>query len=180
VDAACIQGVCCIQAKDYNEARVAFARMLVAAFDSAPDYILTELMLLRRVFRPPAEGYARDAEEIAPELILTEWLLGGLHLFRSKIPQAPAEFQRELAINTEYVVLYYTLADADSRIQKYDAAEKFQKQSIWLDAVPTEPCSLLGKVPEKRGETRLAVRDMQRTLRMGPSNPILQPFFGQS
>ena len=52
VDAACIQGVCYIRPQDYNEAQVAFTRMTSVAFDSAPDYIFTECVLFRRVFRP--------------------------------------------------------------------------------------------------------------------------------
>src|SRR3989449_6145483 len=41
---------------------------------------------------------------------------------------------------------------------------------IWLDATSTGPYILMGKVLEKKGETALAVRALQRALAMDPKD----------
>src|SRR5436309_7359352 len=76
--------------------------------------------------------------------------------------------------------LYYKLADAYTRSQKYDDAEKLLQRSIWLDATSTGPYILMGKVLEKKGETALAVRALQRALAMDPNNPIPHHLLGQA
>ena len=47
-------------------------------------------------------------------------------------------------------------------------AERLLQRSIWLDATSTGPYILMGKVLEKKGETALAVRALQRALAMDP------------
>ena len=76
--------------------------------------------------------------------------------------------------------MYYRLADAYSRLQKYDDAEKLLQRSIWLDATSTGPYILMGKVLEKKGETALAVRALQRAIAMDPNNPMPHHLLGQA
>ena len=76
--------------------------------------------------------------------------------------------------------LYYKLADAYSRVEKFDEAEKLLQRSIWLDATSTGPYILLGKVLQKKGETELAVRALQRALAMDPNNSIPHHLLGQA
>src|SRR5207302_8081131 len=92
----------------------------------------------------------------------------------------PAQFVQELAINPGNPVAYYKLADAYSRAQKFDEAEKLLQRSIWLDATSTGPYILLGKVLRQKGETELAVRTLQRALAMDPNNPIPHHLLGQA
>jgi len=40
-------------------------------------------------------------------------------------------------VNPGHAATYYKLADAYSRIQKFDAAERLLQRSIWLDATST-------------------------------------------
>ena len=87
------------------------------------------------------------------------------------MPEAIAEFQKELAIDPGHAETYYKLADAYSRIQKFDDAERLLQRSIWLDATSTGPFILMGKVLEKKGEFELAVRALQRAATMDPNNP---------
>jgi tetratricopeptide (TPR) repeat protein len=180
VDAAYILGICYIQTKDYPRARVAFAKMFGVPGDSAASYLFTARMLLRQDFGPVAEEYAQKAASLDPKLPLVHFLLGELNLYHSKVPEAIAEFQEELAINPGYAAAYYKLADAYSRIQKFDEAEKLLQRSIWLDATSTGPYILMGKVLEKKGETELAVRALQRALAMDPNNPIPHHLLGQA
>jgi Flp pilus assembly protein TadD len=72
------------------------------------------------------------------------------------------------------------LADAYSRIQKFDDAERLLQRSIWLDATSTGPYILMGKVLEKKGEFELAVRSLQRAAVMDPNNPTTHHLLGQA
>jgi len=85
-----------------------------------------------------------------------------------------------LELNPGDAAVYYKLADAYTRSQKYDEAEKLLQRSIWLDATSTGPYILMGKVLEKKGETALAVRALQRALAMDPNNPIPHHLLGQA
>ena len=180
VDAAYILGICYIQTKDYPRARTAFAKMFDVPADSAASYLFTARMLLRQEFDPVAEEYAQKAVALDPKLPLAHFLLGELYLYKSKIPESIAEFQKELAINPGYSATYYKLADAESRIQKYEDAERLLQRSIWLDATSTGPFILMGKVLEKKGEFELAVRALQKAAAMDPNNPMTHHLLGQT
>ena len=134
--------------------------------DSAAAYLFTARMLLRQEFDPIAEEYAQKAAALDPKLPLVHYLLGELYTYKSRIPEAIAEFQKELAINPANAATYYKLADAYSRIQKYEEAQRLLQRSIWLDQTSTGPFILMGKVLEKKGELRLGgdrLEDVQPT-----------------
>src|SRR5437588_7277437 len=180
VDAAYILGVCYIQTKNYPQARKACAKMLDVPPESAPAYLFTARMLFRQEFDPIAEEYAQKAVGLDSKLPLAHFLLGELYLFKSRVPESIAEFQKELAINPGDAAAYYKLADAYSRIQKFDDAERLLQRSIWLDATSTGPYILMGKVLEKKGEPELAVRSLRHALAMDPNNPITHHLLGQA
>jgi len=180
VDAAYILGTCYIQTKDYAQARKAFGKMFDVPPDSAASYLFTAQMLLRQEFDPVAEEYAQKAVALDPKLPLAHYLLGELYVYKSRIPEAIAEFQKELAIDPAHAATYYKLADAYSRIQKYEDAERLLQRSIWLDASSTGPYILLGKVLEKKGEFELAVRALKRAATMDPNNPTTHHLLGQT
>ncbi len=158
VDAAYILGICYIQSKDYSKARTAFARMFDVPPDSAAGYLFTARMLLRQEFDPVAEEYAQKAATLDPKFPGAHLLLGELFLYKSRVPEAIEQFQKEISVNPANAATFYKLADAYSRIQKYDDAERLLQRSIWLDATSTGPYILMGKVLEKKGEFELAVR----------------------
>src|SRR6516164_4886072 len=116
--------------------------------DSAASYLFTARMLFRQEYVPVAEEYAQKAVTLDPRLPLANFLLGEIHLYKSSIPEAITDFQHELALNPGYAAAYYKLADAYSRVQKYDDAERLLQRSIWLDATSTGPYILMGKVLE--------------------------------
>jgi tetratricopeptide (TPR) repeat protein len=180
VDASYILGICYIQTKDYPQARKAFAKMFDVPADSAASYLFTAQMLLRQEYDPVAEEYAQKAATLDPKLPLAHYLLGELYIYKSRIPEAIAEFQKELAVNPAHAATYYKLADAYSRIQKYEDAERLLQRSIWLDASATGPYILMGKVLEKKGEFALAVRSLQRAASMDPNNPMTHHLLGQA
>ena len=96
--------------------------MFAVAADSAAAYLFTARMLLRQDFGPIAEEYAQKAVALDPKLPLAHYLLGEVNLYHSKIPEAIAEFEKELQLNPGYAPGYYKLADAYSRVQKFDEA----------------------------------------------------------
>jgi tetratricopeptide (TPR) repeat protein len=180
VDASYILGICYIQTRNYDQARKSFAKMFDVPGDSAAAYLFTARMLLRQEYDPVAEEYAKKAATLDPNLPLLHFLLGELYLYKSRIPEAIAEFQKELAINPAHAASYYRLADAYSRIQKFDDAERLLQRSIWLDATSTGPYILMGKVLEKKGEYDLAVRALRRAAAMDPNNPTTHHLLGQA
>jgi tetratricopeptide (TPR) repeat protein len=180
VDASYILGVAYIQTKDYASARRAFAKMFQVPPDSAAAYLFTARLLLRLDFAPVAEEYGKKAIELDAKLPLAHQVLGELYLYENKLPEATAQFEREIAINPGNAAAYYKLADAYSRAQKFDEAEKLLQRSIWLDATSSGPFILLGKVLEKKGESELAVRALRRALAMDPNNSVTHHLLGQS
>ena len=180
VDAAYILGICYIQTKDYAQARKAFGKMFDVPPDSAASYLFTARMLLRQEYDPVAEEYAQRAAALDPKLPLVHFLLGELYLYKSRVPEAIVEFQKELSINPANAATYYKLADAYSRVQKFEDAERVLQRSIWLDATSTGPYILMGKVLEKKGEFDLAVRALQRAATMDPNNPTTHHLLGQA
>ena len=179
-DATYVLGVCYIQSKDYDHARSAFARMFDVPPNSAASYLFTARMLMRQEFDPVAEEYALKATSLDPKLPLAHFLLGELYLYKSRIDEAITEFQKELAINPAHAATLYKLADAYSRVLKFDDAERLLQRSIWLDATSTGPYILMGKVLEKKGEPVLAARSLQRAVAMDPNNPIPHHLLGQA
>jgi tetratricopeptide (TPR) repeat protein len=180
VDAAYILGICYIQTKDYTHAREAFARMFNVPTDSAASYLFTSRMLFRQEFDPVAEEYALKAAALDPKLPLVHFLLGELYLFKSRLPEAVGEFQKEIAINPGNAAAYYKLADAYSRTQKFEEAERLLQRSIWLDSTSTGPYILMGKVLEKKGEYALAIRALKKATAMDPNNAITHHLLGQA
>ncbi len=178
VDATYILGICYIQAKQYEQAREAFARMFDVPKDSAASYLFTARMLKRQEYDPVAEEYALKAVAADPKLPLAHFLLGELYLYKSRIPESIAQFEAELALNPAHAPTLYELADAYSRVQKYDDAERLLQRSIWLDATSTGPFILLGKVLQKKGEPVLAIRALTRAVTMDPNNPITHHLLG--
>jgi len=102
VDASYVLGVAYIQTKKYPEARAAFAKMFGVSRDSAPAYLFCGRMLLRLDFGPVAEEYGQKAIALDPTLPMAHFLLGELYLYQSKIPEATAQFERELTLNPGY------------------------------------------------------------------------------
>jgi tetratricopeptide (TPR) repeat protein len=180
VDGYYILGTCYIQTKNYDQARVAFAKMFAVPADSAAAYLFTARMLLRQEFDPIAEEYALKAVALDPKLPLAHYLLGELYMYKSRMPEAITEFKKELAINPAHAATYYKLADADSRVQNFDEAQQLLQRSIRLDATSSVPFILMGKVLEKKGDYDLAVLSLKHAVAMEPNNATTHHLLGQA
>src|SRR5260370_20509815 len=157
VDASYILGICYIQTKDYPNARKAFAKMFDVPLDSAASYLFTARMLFRQEFGPIAEEYGQKAVALDSKLPLAHFFLGELYHYTSRVPEAIADFQKELAINPGHAATYYKLGDAYSRIQNFEDAERLLQRSIGLNASSTGPYILMGTVLEKNDHFHLAL-----------------------
>lgn len=180
VDSYYILGICYIQTRNYDQARHSFAKMFEVPPDSAAAYLFTARMLLRQEYDPVAEQYAQKAVALDPKLPLVHFLLGELYMYKSRMPEAIAEFQQELALNPAHAPTYYKLADAYSRVEKYDEAQRLLQRSIRLDATSSVPFILMGKVLEKKGEYELAVLSLKHAATMEPNNPTTHHLLGQA
>lgn len=180
VDGYYILGNCYIQTRNYDQARHAFGKMFDVPGDSAAAYLFTARMLLRQEYDPIAEEYALKAAALDPKLPLVHFLLGELYLYKSRLPESIAEFQKELAINPAHAATYYKLADAYSRIQKYDDAQRLLQRSIRLDATSSVPFILMGKVLDKKGDYDLAVLSLKHAVTMEPNNPTTHYLLGEA
>jgi tetratricopeptide (TPR) repeat protein len=180
VDGYYILGTCYIQTRNYDQARKSFAKMFDVPPDSAAAYLFTARMLLRQEYDPVAEEYAQKAAALDPKLPLVHYLLGELFLYKSRLPESIAEFQKELAINPAHAATYYKLADAYSRVQKFDDAQRLLQCSIRLDATSSVPFILMGKVLEKKGDYDLALLSLKHAVTMEPNNPTTHHLLGQA
>jgi tetratricopeptide (TPR) repeat protein len=180
VDSYYILGTCYIQTKDYDQARKSFAKMFDVPGDSAASYLFTARMLLREEYDPIAEEYAQKALALDPKLPLVHFFLGELYMYKSRVPEAIDAFKTELTINPAHAETYYKLADAYSRIQKYDEAQRLLQRSIRLDATSTGPFILMGKVLDKKGDYDLALLALKHALAMDPNNAVTHHLLGQA
>jgi tetratricopeptide (TPR) repeat protein len=180
VDASYVLGISYIQTMDYDKARKAFATMYGVPADSAASHLFLARMLLRQGYDPIAEEEAKKAIALDAHLPMVHSMLGDLYIFKSRIPEAVQEFQAELAINPGDANAYYRLADAETRIMRWDDAEKLLQRSLWLDATSSGPYVLMGKVLLKKNDPVLAVRSLDRALKMDPNNYIAHHLLGEA
>ena len=180
VDATYVLGVAYIQTKDYANARRAFAEMFAVPPDSAASYLFLARMLLRQGYDPIAEQNALKAVALDPRLPLAHFLLGEFDLYKSKVPEAIAEFEAELKLNPAFAGSYDRLADAYFRSSRFDDAQKLLQRSIVLDANATGPYILMGKVLLKKEEPAQALLYLQRAAKMDPSNFMTHHLLGQA
>jgi tetratricopeptide (TPR) repeat protein len=180
VDASYVLGVCYVQVMNYDSARKAFATMYGVPPDSGASHLFLARMLMRQGYDTVAEQEVNKSIETDPRLPMAHFLLGEMYIFKSRIPEAIKAFEAEMSINPAHSATYYRLADAYTRVQRWDDAEKLLQRSIWLDATASGPYILMGKVLLKKNDAVLAIRSLQRALAMDPNNYITHNLLGQA
>ena len=180
LDAAYVLGIAYLQTRDFPRARRAFARMYGVPPDSAASHLFLARMLLRQGYDPMVEEEAMKAAALDPRLPGPHFLLGELYMYKSRLPEAIAAFEKELEINPSSATAYYKLADAHTRAQDFDKAHRLLQQSIWLDQTASGPFVLLGKVLLRKGETELAVDALRQAAAMDPNNVMAHHLLGEA
>jgi len=180
VDASYVLGISYLRINDYDKARKSFAEMYDTQPDSAASHLILARMLLREGYDPVAEKELLKAAELDPKLPGVHLFLGELYTYKSQMEKAIDELKAELKVNPVNAEALYKLADAYSRVQQWDDAQRLLQRSIWLDSTSTGPYVLMAKVLLKRNEPLLSSRAAQKAIEMDHNNYFAHYMLGQA
>ncbi len=180
VDPSYVLALCYLDTRQYDNARRAFAIQYGFPPDSAPAYLLSARMLLRREYLPVAQQFATKALELDPQLPLAHALLGEIALAGEHLDEAIAEFEKERLRNPLDGGIYDRLGDAYTRAGDYTKAEQFLQRALLLEPTSTGPYILLGKVLLKRQDPASAMMYLERAEKMDPSNYMTHSLLAQA
>jgi tetratricopeptide (TPR) repeat protein len=179
VDPSYVLALCYLDTRNYDNARRAFATQYGFPPDSAPTYLLTARMLLRREYLPIAQQFATKALELDPQLPLAHALLGEIALAGEHLDVAIAEFEKERLRNPLDGAIYDRLGDAYTRAGDYTKAQQSLQRALLLEPNSTGPYILLGKVLLKRQDPASAMMYLERAEKMDPGNYMTHSLLGQ-
>jgi tetratricopeptide (TPR) repeat protein len=180
VDPSYILALCYMDVHRYDDARHAFARQYGFETDSAPAYLLTARMLMRRQNLQSAQEFARKALALNSQLPLVHLLLGEIALGSEQPVEALAEFEKERAQNPLYGPIYDRLGDVYERIGEYQKAQQVLQQALLLEPATTGPLILLGEVLLKRQDPASAAAYLERAEKLDPGNYMIHSLLGQA
>ncbi len=180
VDPSYILALCYMDVHRYDDARHAFARQYGFEADSAPAYLLTARMLMRRQNLQSAQEFARKALALNPQLPLTHLLLGEIALGSEQPAEALVEFEKERAQNPLYGPIYDRLGDVYERLGEYQKAQQALQRALLLEPATTGPLILLGEVLLKRQDPASAAAYLERAEKLDPGNYMIHSLLGQA
>ena len=180
VDPSYILALCYMDVHHYDDARHAFARQYGFEADSAPAYLLTARMLMRRQNLQSAQEFARKALALNPQMPLAHLLLGEIALGSEQPAEALAEFEKESVQNPLYGPIYDRLGDAYERVGEYQKAQQALQRALLLEPSTTGPLILLGEVLLKRQDPASAATYLERAEKMDPGNYMIHNLLGQA
>ena len=163
-------GMACVQTRQPDKARSAFARMFRVEADSAAAHLLTAQMMIRVEFEEFADIELKKALEKDPRLPQANYLLGQNAIYKSKYDEGIALMEKELAINPNNAMAYYKIGDACTRQLKWDEAITALQKSVWLYPFYSGPYILLGKSYLKKRELQSAEGMLRRAIQFDPNN----------
>ena len=179
VDPSYVLALCYLDPRNYDNARRAFASQYGFPPESAPAYLLTARMLLRREYLPVAQQFATKALELDPQLPLAHALLGEIALAGEHLNEAIAEFEKERLRNPLDGSIYDRLGDAYTRSGDYTKAQQSLQRALLLEPNSTGPYILLGKVLLKQQDFANAMLYLERAEKMDPGNYMTHSLLGQ-
>ena len=175
-----VLALCYIDTRRYDDARHAFAAQYAFPADSAPAYLITARMLLRREYLPVAQQFAEKSLTLSPQLPLAHELLGEIALAGNHLDEAIAQFEQEKASNPLEGIVYDRLGDAYLRSAKYDEAQRNLNEALLLEPNATGPFILLGKTMLKKQDPLAAATFLERAEQMDPANYMTHNLLGQA
>ncbi len=180
VDPSYVLALCYLETQQFDNARHAFAHQYGFAPDSAPAYLLTARMLLRRDNLPIAQQFGEKALEIDPQLPLAHGLLGEIALAEEHLNNAIDEFEKERAQNPLEGSIYDRLGDAYIRVGQYTKAEQALQRALLLEPSSTGPYILLGKALMANQDPAGAVMYLERAEKMDGKNALTHWLLAQA
>ncbi len=175
-----VLALCYIDTRRYDDARHAFAAQYAFPPDSAPAYLITARMLLRREYLPVAQQFAERSLTLSPQLPLAHELLGEIALAGNHLDEAISQFEQEKANNPLEGIVYDRLGDAYLRSAKYDEAQRNLNEALLLEPNATGPFILLGKTMLKKQDPLAAATFLERAEQMDPANYMTHNLLGQA
>jgi tetratricopeptide (TPR) repeat protein len=175
-----ILALCYMDTRRYDDARHAFAAQYGFPPDSAPAYLVSARMLLRREYLPIAQDFAQKSLELDPALPLAHELLGEIALAGNHLDVAISELEKERTRNPLEGVVYDRLGDAYVRSARYDDAQKALQEAILLQPNSTGPYILLGKTLLKKSDPLGAATYLEHAVQLDPANYMTHSLLGQA
>ncbi len=175
-----VLALCYIDTRRYDDARHAFAAQYGFQPDSAPAYLISARMLLRREYLPVAQSFAEKALALDPALPLAHELLGEIALAGNHLDEAIAAFEQERSRNPLEGIVYDRLGDAYLRAGRYDDAQRTLEEAVLLEPNSTGPYILLGKADLKKQDPLAASTFLERAEQMDPANYMTHSLLGQA
>jgi tetratricopeptide (TPR) repeat protein len=176
---AYVFGMACIQTRQYDKGREAFARMFRVAADSAAAYLLNAQMMIRVELDEPAESELKQALAKDARLPQANYLLGQAAIFRGRLDEGIELMRREIAINPGNANAYYKLGDAYTRQARWDEAIVALQKSVWLNPYYSGPYILLGKSYLRKRQLPNAEAMLKRAIQFDPNNKSAHYLLGQ-
>jgi len=169
-DSPYLLSTCYVMTQQIDRARNSLADMFSVPPESAMAYLALAKLLVRQKMVEAAVPQLETALRLDGRLLMAHFLLGEIALYQSKPQAAIAEFQKELTVNPTLWLVYWRLGDANARVGNYDEAEKYLKESIWLNDGSSAALVLLGAIALKKNDPALAAGFLERGLALDPEN----------
>ncbi len=172
-------GLACIQTRQPDKAREAFARMFRVSAESPAAHLLTAQMMIRIEFEEFAETELKQALTKDARLPQANYLLGQIAIYKGRLDDGISFMERELAINPGNAMAYYKLGDAYTRQLRWDDAIVPLQKSIWINPYYSGPYILLGKSYLKKKQLPNAEGMLKRAVQFDPNNKSAHYLLGQ-
>jgi tetratricopeptide (TPR) repeat protein len=180
VDVNYVLGRCYIDARRYDDARLAFAAQYGLASESGAAYALVAQMLLALELPEAAEDNAQKALELSPNIAMAHFALGKIYMARGDYKQALEEFEKERSINPTYPPLYQFLGNLYSKMGQLQQAQHALTEALSLDQTSTGPFILMGRLFLDDNDPQTAVSYLQHAEQMDPSNFVTHYLLGRA
>jgi predicted Zn-dependent protease len=175
-----VLALCFLDTRRYDDARHAFAAQYGFPPDSAPAYLVSARMMLRREYLPVAQQFAEKSLALDPSLPLAHELLGEIALAGDHLDVAIAELEKERARNPLESSIYDRLGDAYVRSARYDDAQRTLQEAILLQPNSTGAYILLGKTLLRKSDPLAAATYLEHAEQLDPANFMTHSLLGQA
>jgi tetratricopeptide (TPR) repeat protein len=169
-DLAYILGMAYIQTRQPDRARETWARAFHVPGDSAAAHLLAAQMMVRAEMEDMAQAELTAALKKDPRLPQANLLLGQAALFRGRLDEAIALFNKELETSPGNAMAFYRMGDAYTRQLQWDKAIGALQRSVWLNPYFSGPYILMGKAYQAKGDRGAAEGMLRRAIGYDPNN----------
>ena len=179
-DAQTVLGLCFVNVKRFDDARITYAKLFGEPPESAAAYLLFATILRHMELSEPAAIQAQKALDISPDLPLAHFMLGEIALEKSDFDQAARQFEAERRINPDYALAYERLGDAYMHLQKLPEAQMALTKAITLDTTLTSSFVKMGMVLLRRQDVQTAIMYLEHAEKLAPNDFETHSFLAQA